>query len=204
MKLYQSRWSPNSRRVRIFLAEKRLEIPCVEVDISQGMSHTPEYLKINPMGEVPALELDDGSVITESVAICRYFEGLQPEPNLFGSTPKEVASIEMGQRRIELKWFVPLIQYWHHTSPMYAQRVKQIPEMAEQNRTAIQQFLTWLDGDLANHEYIAGDRYSMADMLALTTMDHANNPVVGLAISPELSHLARWHQRVSYRPSASA
>jgi len=204
MKLYQSNWSPNSRRVRIFLAEKGLEVPCVEIDISKGLSHTPDYLKINPMGQVPALELDDGSVIAESVAICRYFEALQSAPTLFGSAPKEVAGIEMWQRRIELNWFIPLTQYWLHTSPMYAQRVKQIPELAAQNHAAISQFLTWLDGDLANREFLAGDRHSMADILALTTMDHANSPYVGLTVSPEFKNLARWHETVSSRASARA
>ena len=204
MKLYQYNYSPNSRRVRIFLAEKGLEVPCVEIDISKGMSHTPEYLKINPMGEVPALELDDSSVITESVAICRYFEAFQPEPSLFGRTAKEIAVTEMWQRRIELKWFGPLIQYWHNTSPMQAHRAKQIAELAEQNQAAISNFLIWLDGDMANREYIAGDRYSIADILALATMDHANSPWVGLKVSEELKHLARWHQTVSSRPSANA
>lgn len=204
MKLYQSHWSPNSRRVRIYLAEKALEVPCVEVDISKGQSHTPEYLKINPMGEVPALELDDRSVIAESVAICRYFEALHPTPPLFGSTPKEIADIEMAQRRIELKWFMPLTQYWLHTSPMYAQRVQQMPQLAEQNRAAIEQFLLWLDSNLATCEYVARDSYSMADILALTAMDHTNSPHVGLTVSPGLKNLARWHQTVSSRASARA
>jgi len=204
MKLYQYSMSPNSRRVRLFLAEKGLDIPCVEVDISRGENHSPAYLKINPMGAVPALEADDGTYIAESVAICRYFEALQPQPSLFGVTPMEIAMIEMWQRRIELKWFVPLTEYWLHSAPMYAQRVRQIPALAEQNRAAISQFLTWLDGDLANREYIAGDRYSMADILALTTMDHGNSPDVGLMTSPELKHLARWHRIVSSRDSVKA
>ena len=204
MNLYQSHFSPNSRRVRIFLAEKGVEIPCTEVDISKGLSHMTEYLKINPMGEVPALELDDGRVIAESVAICRYFEMLQHTPNLFGSQPKEIAVIEMGMRRIELKWFMPLTQYWLHSAPMFAERVRQIPELVEQSRATIGQFLAWLDSDLAHHEYIAGDRYSMADILALTTLDHSNSPHVGQTVSAAFKNLARWHQTVSSRPSAKA
>ncbi|MEP7293526.1 MAG: glutathione S-transferase family protein [Chloroflexota bacterium] len=204
MKLYQFDYSPNSRRVRIYLAEKGISVPCVDVDISRGQSHSPEYVKINPMGEVPALEMDDGSVIAESLAICRYFEALQPEPNLFGVTPNEIAVIEMWQRRIELKWFAPMTQYWLHSAPMYAQRLRQIPELVEQNRAAINQFVAWLDGEMANREYIAGDRYSIADILALVTMDHGNWAAVGCGVSPELKHLARWHQTVSSRPSAQA
>jgi len=202
MKLYQSFLSPNSRRVRIFLAEKGLEVPFVDVDISKGLSHTPDYLKINPMGAVPALTLDDDTTIAESVAICRYFEALRPEPALFGCTPREIAEIEMWQRRIELKWFVLLIEYWHHSSPMWADRVRQIPALAEQNQAAIAQFLTWLDGDMADREYIAGDVYTFADIIALTTVDHANSVHVGLRVSEELKNLARWHDVVSSRPSA--
>ena len=204
MKLYQTNYSPNSRRVRIFLAEKGLDVPYIHVDLSKGESHTPDYLKMNPMGEVPLLETDDGCYIAESVAICRYFEALQPEPHLFGSTPLEIATIEMWQRRIELKWFGPLTQYWLHTSPMYTRHLKQIPEWADQNCKAVDKFVTWLDGDLSNREYIAGDRYSIADILALAAIDHGNSAVVGLQTNPELNNLARWHQTVSRRPSATA
>ena len=204
MKLYQANSSPNSRRVRIFLVEKGLDIPFVDVDLSKGRSHTSDYLKINPMGEVPALVIDESTSISESVAICRYFEALQPGPPLFGSTPKESAVIEMWQRRIELKWFVPLTQYWLHSAPMWAHRVRQIPGLAEQHRESISRFLIWLDGDIADREYIAGDSYSMADILALTTMDHANSARVGLHVSQELGNLARWHETVSRRPSAKA
>ena len=204
MKLYQSSHSPNSRRVRIFLAEKVLEVPFVDVDISKGRSHTPEYLKINPLGQVPALEMDDGTAIAESVAICRYFEVMHPEPPLFGCSPMEIARIEMWQRRIELNWFVPLIEYWHNSSPMWADRIGQIPVLAQHNSAAIGRFLTWLDGDMADREYIAGDRFTIADIIALATMDHANSLYVGLEVSKELENLARWHETVSSRPSARA
>ncbi|MEP7356709.1 MAG: glutathione S-transferase [Anaerolineales bacterium] len=203
MKLYQSSVSPNSRRVRVFLAEKGLAVPFVEIDITKGASHTPEYLKINAMGEVPVLETDDGGYIAESVAICRYFEALQPETALFGVTPGEIGAIEMWQRRIELKWFGPLTMYWMHSAPMWAHRLRQIPQWAEENRQAVSAFVTWLDGELAEREYIAGEQYSMADILALTTLDHAQGRV-GLATSPDLKNLARWHPAVSSRPSAQA
>jgi glutathione S-transferase len=202
MKLYQSHFSPNSRRVRIYLAEKGLEIPFVEVDISKGQSRTPEYLKINPMGQVPALVLDDGTSIAESIAICRYFEALHPEPSLFGSTAKEIAVIEMWQRRIELNWFVPLTEYWLHSAPMYAHSIKQIPELAEQNSMAVRQFLVRLDCELADREYVAGNHYTIADIVALAAMDHANSPYVRLNTDPGLENLTRWHTTVSGRPSA--
>ena len=203
MKLYQNQLSPNSRRVRLCLAEKGLEIPLVPVDITRGESHTPDFLKLNPMGEVPVLELDDGTCIAESVAICRYFEALQPAPSLFGRTPKEIATIEMWQRRIELKWFGPLTQYWLHTSPMFSYRMKQIPEWADQNCKAVNEFVAWLDAEIAGREYMAGTDYGIADILALAAMDHGNG-VVGLKTSAELKNLARWHQTVSSRPNANA
>lgn len=202
MILYQSLISPNSRRVRVFLAEKGIEVSFAEVDIRRGESHTPEYLKINPMGEVPALTLDDGTSIAESVAICRYFELLHPTPPLFGTTPEATATIEMWQRRIELKWFVPLTEYWLHSAPMWARAIEQISLLAEQNRAAINRFVPWLDGEMAGREYIAGDRFSIADIITLTTMDHANSAHVGLPIGEELRNLARWHDKVSSRPSA--
>ena len=204
MKLYQSYFSPNSRRVRIFLAEKSLQVPCTEIDLLKGQSHTSEYLKINPMGEVPALVMDDGTSIAESVAICRYFEMFQPEPCLFGSSAKESAVIEMWLRRIELKWFIPLTQYWLHTAPMWSHRVEQISRLAEQNRASMEQFLIWLDSEMAERDFIAGERYSMADIIAQTTMDHANSPYVCLEVSHDLKNLSRWHDRVSTRPSAKA
>lgn len=203
MKLYQFDLSPNSRRVRLFLAEKGLEIPYVDVDLGKGESHTPDFLRLNPMGEVPVLETDEGCYIAESVAICRYFEALQPEPHLFGVTPIEMARIEMWQRRIELKWFGPLTQYWLHTSPRFAHQRRQIPEWAEQNAQAVSEFVTWLDGELAGREYIAGECFSIADILALTAIDHGNT-AVGLKTSPVSKNLARWHQTVAGRPSATA
>ena len=203
MKLYQSHLSPNSRRVRLFLAEKGLDIPSVEVDLRTGESHTPDYLKMNPMGEVPVLETDEGCYIAESVAICRYVEALQPEPHLFGVTPIEMALIEMWQRRIELKWFGPLTQFWHHSSPLFAHKLRQIPEWAEHNAQAVGEFVTWLDSELSDREYIAGKCLSIADILALVAIDHANT-AVGLKTSPALKNLMRWHQTVSRRPSAIA
>lgn len=203
MKLYQSEFSPNSRRVRMYLAEKRVQVPCVQVDIRKGATHTPEYLKINPMGEVPVLELDNGRRIAESIAICRYFEALYPEPSLFGATPDQIGTIEMWQRRIELKWFGPLISYWHHTSPMWTTGVKQIPEWAEQTRVAINKFLTWLDSDMSEREFIAGASFSIADILGLAAMDHGNL-IVGFMTPPELRNIARWHATVSSRASAKA
>ena len=204
MKLYQYTLSPNSRRVRIFIAEKGVELPFIHVDITRGESHIPEYLKINPMGAVPVLELDDGSYIAESVAICRYFEALQPEPSLFGVAPLEIARIEMWQRRIELKWYMPATMFWLHSSPVNAARIKQIPEWAEQNREAVSKFLGWLDGEMAHREYVAGDKFSIADILAFTASMDQSKPTVGLNFDPALKNLARWHARVSSRPSANA
>jgi glutathione S-transferase len=148
------------------------------------------------------LELDDGRHLAESVAICRYFELLHPEPALFGKGAFDQASVEMWNRRIELALFVPVGMVWGHSHELTRARIKQIPEMGEESRKVVEQRYQWLDRELEGKQFLAGDQYSIADITAMVVIDFAkfNN----ISIQPEQKNLARWHQAVSSRPSATA
>ena len=205
MKLYTFPTAPNPRRVHLYLAEKGLEVPCETVDIMTRQNRTPEFMaKRNPLGGLPVLELDDGSHIAESVAICRYFEVLHPEPALFGTSAEEQGRIEMWSRRIELNLMRPVGMVWVHGSPLTKGVVKeQLPEAAEQNRGIVRDFYRFLDKELSRREFIAGDAFTIADILALTTIDFAGS-LVELPFDPKLEGLAAWHERVSARPSVKS
>ena len=205
MKLYTFAGAPNPRRVHIYLAEKGIELPFEPVDIIKRENRTPEFMsRVNRMGGIPVLELDDGSHIAESVAICRYLEALHPEPPLFGVSAKEQGVIEMWIRRIELNLMMPVGMVWLHGSPLTKAVVKQqIPEMAEQNRSIVRSYFEFLDDHLEAYPYLAGDAYSMADIMALCTMDFAA-ALNDLPHSSEQVHLSRWHEAVAGRPSAGA
>ena len=202
MKIYDFALAPNPRRLRIFVAEKGLKIPTEQVDIFQGKNRTPEMLAKNPAGGLPVLELDDGSHLAESVAICRYLEGLHPEPNLMGKDSREQAEIEMWNRRIELNLFGPIGRAFQHTSELFKGRVKQIPEAGAASReTAMQQF-KWLDEQIGNKPFIAGNRFTIADITAEVAVDFGE--FAGIKYDPALKNLARWHKSVASRPSAKA
>ncbi len=203
MKLYDYKAGPNPRRVRIFLAEKGIDVPLVHTDIVKREQKTPEFLAKNPIGSIPVLELEDGTCISESVAICRYFEELHPEPPLFGRTPLEKAQIEMWLRRVELNFMVPVGMVWIHGHPLTARLIKQIPEAAEQNRKRTQLGYALLNDQLANQDFVAGDDYSVVDAVLLASLDFANG-LVGVPYESSLTHLKRWHESVSARPSAEA
>ena len=203
MKLYDSRQAPNPRRTRIFLAEKGITVPTEQVDIMAKQHKTPEYAAINPLQRMPALMLDDGTVITESIAICRYFEVLQPEPPLFGVGAKEIALVEMRNRRVELGLFFPVAQVFRHTHPaMRELEVPQVPDWAEANKPRIIEFLHVLDGELKNTRFIAGDRYTVADITALCAVDFMKPAKV--AVPDDCTNVKRWHADISARPSAKA
>lgn len=205
MKLFTYSGAPNPRRVHIYLAEKGIEVPFEQVDIMKRANRTPEFMsEVNVMGGLPVLELDDGSHIAESVAICRYFEALQPAPPLFGSTPKEQGVIEMWIRRIELNFMVPVGMVWIHGSPLTKAVMKnQIAEVADQYRNVVRGYYDFLDGHLGDQRFLAGDDYSMADILALCTLDFAAR-LNELPHSSKQKHLSRWYDEVSSRPSAGA
>jgi glutathione S-transferase len=203
MKLYDSRMAPNPRRARIFLAEKGISLPTEQVDILAMQHKTPEYAQINPLQRMPALVLDDGTIITESIAICRYFEVLQPEPPLFGVGAKEVALVEMWNRRFEFNLFANVAAVFRHLHPsMKELEVPQIPAYAEAMRPRAIWFLELMDKELATREFIAGDRYSVADITALVSVDFMKPSRIPM---PEaLANVRRWHAAVSARPSARA
>ena len=205
MKLYTFATAPNPRRVHIYLAEKGITLPFEHVDIMKRENRRPEFVaNVNSMGGLPVLELDDGSHIAESVAICRYLEALHPSPPLFGDDAAEQGRVEMWIRRIELNFMMPVGMVWIHGSPFTKAVVKQqIPEMAEQNRGIVRDYHRFLDRHLADSEFLAGERYSMADIIALCTADFASK-LNELPHSPELAHLSRWYDAVSERPSAKA
>jgi glutathione S-transferase len=203
MKLYDSKMAPNPRRTRIFLAEKGVSVPTEQVDMMKMEHRTPEYTAINPLQRMPVLVLDDGTVIAESLAICRYFDALHPEPQLFGAGPKEIALVEMWSRRVENNFFATVAAVFRHLHPaMKELEVPQVPAWAEANKPRVTQFLELLDGELAKHEFIAGDRFSVADITALCTVDFMKP--ARLTVPDGAANVKRWHAAVSARPSAKA
>jgi glutathione S-transferase len=203
MKIYDFPLAPNPRRVRIFLAEKNIEVVYVHVDIRKGENRTVAFMEKNPLGGLPVLEFDDGTYLTESVAICRYFEGIQPEPPLMGVDPKDAAFIEMWNRRMELEIFHPIGNFFQHTNALFRDRIKQIPEFAEARRELGLKRIEWLDSILAQRVFVTGDRYTIADITAQVGIDLGLN-LAGLKLPDGVRHVKRWHEAVSSRPSANA
>lgn len=203
MKLYDSKFAPNPRRARIFLAEKGISVPTEHIDIAAKQHKTPEYTAINPLQRMPALVLDDGTVITESIAICRYFEFLHPDPPLFGVGARETAIVEMWNRRGEINFMANVAAVFRHTHPaMKELEVPQVAAWAEANRPRVAWFLEMLDRELATREFIAGDRYTVADITMLVGVDFMKP--ARLTIPEGADNVKRWHATVSARPSASA
>ncbi len=194
--------APNPRRVRIFAAEKGIELPSQPVSILKLEQKSTEYLALNPRGQTPALRLDDGTVIAESVAICRYLEAVHPEPPLFGIGAVEQALIEMWSRRVEMVLMPPVGAIWVHTHPFTAALPGRNAEWGESNRPRADDALRFFDTSLEGRMFIAGDRYTIADILLLTTVDFA--AFIGIEIAEELNNLRAWHARVTARPSAAA
>lgn len=203
MKLYDAGRAPNPRRVRIFLAEKGISVPLVPVDLAKLEHKEEAFTRINPRQRVPALVLDDGSVICETIAICRYFEALQSEPNLFGRTPLEQAQVEMWQRRVELDLFYPVMMVLRHLNPAMAQmEVPQVPAWGEVNKPRVLAFLDYLNAELAERAYVAGDRFTVADITAGVAVDFLR--VIRTEVPAGHTHLLRWRDVVSQRPSMKA
>lgn len=203
MKLYDGGRAPNPRRVRIFLAEKGIEVPIVPVDMG-ALEHKSEMLtRLNPLQRLPVLELDDGTVLTETVAICRYFEALHPEPALFGKGALGMAQVEMWQRRVEMHLFFPVAQAFRHLHPaMKDWEVPQVGEWGEANKPRALEFLTYLNAELADRPFIAGDDYSIADITGLSSVDFMK--LARISIPDGLDHVMRWYHTVAGRPSAQA
>ncbi len=202
MKLYDSPMAPNPRRVRVFLAEKGIEVPTVEVDIAKAENRQPPFLAKNPLGGVPILELDDGRILTESVAICRYFEEIHPDPPLMGTDASDRAFVEMWNRRMELEISSPCAQAFRNTHEFFKGKIRQVPEFGEASKEHAIARLAWLDTELADREFVAGDRFTIADITAMVGIDFGR--VSGIKIGPDQKNLQRWHEAVSSRPSAKA
>jgi glutathione S-transferase len=203
MKLFDGGRAPNPRRVRVFLAEKGIEVPLVPVDMG-AMGHRQEPVSSrNPLQRLPVLELDDGSILTESVAICRYFEELQPSPALFGQGALGKARVEMWQRRMEFNLLSCVAQAFRHIHPaMKEWEVPQIPEWGEANKPKAVAFLHLLDAELAGREFAAGDAYSIADITGMIAIDFMKP--ARIKVPDECTNVLRWYAAVSSRPSASA
>jgi glutathione S-transferase len=204
MKLYGApKPAPNPRRVRMFLAEKGVALEETPVDLMTREHKSDAYRAKNSLGQVPTLELDDGATISETVAICRYFEEIHPEPPLFGATPVEKAQVDMWVRRVEFQLMQPVGMYWRHAHPRTAALVHQYKDFGESNRAAYASAQRWLDRELADgRPFIAGERISMADICALSTVDFAH--WIGLDLELDAAHLGGWHERMRARPSAAA
>lgn len=209
MKLYDFKMAPNPRRVRVFLAEKGIEIEKVQVDLPAGENLKPEYRAINPRCLVPALVLDDGTVIDESLAICVYFETLQPDPPLMGTDAKSRALIASAQRHMEFDGLMAVADAFRNSNPVFANRsisgsegVPAVEGLVERGRGAAERFFTALNTTLGNSEYVAGDSYSIADITGLCVVDFAK--WIQLRAGDEHPHIKRWYETVSGRASASA
>ena len=203
MKLYDGGRAPNPRRVRIYLAEKGLTVPIEPVDLGTMQQKSAAFTAVNPVQRVPALVLDDGTIIAESIAICRYFEALHPDPPLFGVGAKDIAHIEMWNRRLELHLLFPVSHVFRNTHPaMKEMEVPQVPAWAEANKPRITDFLGILDRSLEDRPFVAGDRYTVADITGLVAVDFMKP--ARLAVPEACTNVRRWHGAVSARPSASA
>jgi glutathione S-transferase len=203
MKLYDGGRAPNPRRVRIYLAEKAITVPMEPVDLGALQHKSAAFTALNPIQRVPVLVLDDGTVIAESIAICRYFEALHPEPPLFGRDATEIARIEMWNRRLELHFLFPVSHVFRNSHPaMKEMEVPQVPAWAEANRPRIAEFLAVLDRELQDRPFVTGDHYTVADITGLVAVDFMKP--AKLAVPDALKNLRRWHTDVSARPSASA
>ncbi|MGI9476652.1 MAG: glutathione S-transferase family protein [Hyphomicrobiaceae bacterium] len=210
MKLYDFEMAPNPRRVRMFLAEKGIKVPTEQINTRTKEQFSEAFLKVNPRGTVPVLELDDGTTITESVSICRYFEDLHPEPALFGRDAKEKALVDMWNRRMEIEGYAPAGEVIRNSLEMFEDRaiagipngVPQIPALAERGRASFARFLERLDARLGESQFIAGDQLSIADQTAFITLDFAKRGELNV---PETAkNILRWQGEMAARPSASA
>lgn len=204
MKLYDYPGAPNPRRVRIFAMEKKINLELINCDLAKGEHKTLDFLKKNPSGKIPVLELDDGRCISESVAICRYLEEVQPEPNLFGSDAFELAYIESRNRQIELELWTQIGISWVN-GPIVGSlgRFKQNSEAKETSDKNTKNFYVRLNREFSTTQFVAGLRYTIADITLLSAIDFAAT-MVDLKPDASLTHLHRWYKEISQRPSSDA
>lgn len=202
MKLYDLNAGSNPRRVRIYLAEKGLEVPMQQIDMMGHENEAPDYLKINPLGKMPALVLDDGTILTESMAICRYFEELNPEPPMFGRDALEKAQIEMWNRRAELEVAIPTAQCFQNTHEFWKDRIEQVPAWGEACKAKVFDRLRMFDAHMEGRKFLATSDYTVADISLQCGI--LLGKAVGIRVPDELENLSAWWQRVTSRPTARA
>jgi glutathione S-transferase len=211
MKLYDAPWAPSPRRVRMYLAEKGIEIERVQLDLRKGDNLRPDYVSVNPQRQLPALQLDDGSVIDDSLGICRYFEALQPDPPLFGATPLEAGLVEAWIRRVEHDWFQAVALYFRNQHAVFADRavggewppIPQIPALVDRGLCMWNAFADVLDRHLAGRSNMVGDGFTMADIVAFVAADFGISATLPDPREGRES-LAGWHAAIAARPSAAA
>jgi len=203
MKLYTG-LGPNPRVVRIFMAEKGIELPLVVVDIMAGENRQSAHVARNPAGQLPTLELDDGAMLAEILPICEYLEEKQPSPSLIGATPEERAIVRMWTRRIDLAIVEPLTNGFRYAEglPLFQNRLHCIPAAADDLKKIARDKLAWLDGLIAGRDYIAGPKFSLADILLFAFLEFGAR--VGQPLDPANKNLTAWYERVSKRPSIAA
>lgn len=203
MKLYNS-IGPNPRLVRMFMAEKGIEMDFEEIDLMGGDNRRPPYTDKNPAGEMPALELDDGRVIAETVAICEYLEELHPEPALIGSDPESRAGTRMWVRRVEQKITEPLTSGFRNAEgqALFKERRHLIPQAADDQKAIAQEGLAWLDEQMQGRDYVCGDSLTLADIVLFPMLEFGAQ--VGQQTNPELANIKAWYERVAARPSTEA
>jgi glutathione S-transferase len=202
VKLYSNRFAPSPRRVRMYAAEKGIALERIEVDIAAGANSAPEYLAINALGELPTLERDDGTRLFESLAICRWLEERQPEPNLFGATSDERAEVNRWIDRLMFRLYLPTTQVFRNCHPFWAERLTQVPAWGELQRAAVMAEYDALDAWLAGRDFVASERFTMADIVAFTSIDFGKPS--GLRVGDARPALKRWFEAVGARPSARA
>ncbi|TNE41007.1 MAG: glutathione S-transferase family protein [Alphaproteobacteria bacterium] len=203
MKLYDTPMAPNPRRVRIFIAEKGITIPTVDINLMKGEHRQPEYRNLVPNGRVPALELDDGKVLCESIAICRYLESLYPEPNLMGKDALEIAEIEMWTRRMEFELMMPVASAFRHVHPAGAKLETQFKDFGLSMKKVGERSFAYLNKVLAERPYIAGDRYTIADISAICTVQFGA-AVSDIHVKEDQPHLKRWADEMAARPAVQS
>ncbi|HEX3809334.1 MAG TPA: glutathione S-transferase family protein [Rhizomicrobium sp.] len=203
MKLYNS-IGPNPRVVRMFMAEKGIEMPVQDVDLMKGENRGPDHLKRNPHGQMPALELDNGHYISEILPICEYLEDTHPKPALIGTNPEEKAQTRMWTRRIDINIFEPILTGFRFSQglPLFKDRIFTAPEAADGLKAMAQNRVTWLDGQIAGKEWICGNRFTLADIHLFCGLDFGAQ--VGQPLNPQNKNIAAWFERVKARPSAQA
>jgi glutathione S-transferase len=202
MKLYDFPLAPNPKKVRVYLAEKGIQMPIEPIDAINGANRTPEFLAKNPLGGLPVLELDDGTCLPESLAIMEYLEELHPDPPMIGREPFERARVRATERICELGVLANVATVFQNTSPFFAQRVKQSAEAADNGRTRLAVNLKVLNGLIGANPFVCGARPTIADCTLFAGLEFA--AFAGLAVDPQLTNVIRWHEAFKARPSASA